>query len=633
MGKRILVLCLVFIISLSQICTGCFSKSNNKGGSLSLGKEKTAATVSIAREGGIVTVDQADSLLNGMIMIIPENAYTNTRQFQISYSPVTKHDFGTEFNPVSPLISIDNGGSYSNEIITLQIPVEVPENRFAMAFYYDSKQGTLEGIPLVDAASDSITIATRHFSDIIVSSVDVSKLGADAEVDTGFEPGTDDWQFTNYGSYIAPGGHCAGQSITALWYYTQMKSAGEHSLYEYYNEGTRDFWYDDAKAYRFASVIQKDVDWDAWEVRYNKLKPKAQADNSMVWKQFVYSMMVTGEPQFVYIQNTTAGGAHAMIAYGVSDGAIHIADPNYPGSNDREIWYDDGELEPYDSGANAQDILDGKGKAYDLVLYFGASSLIDWDAVSNRWSEFEDGTIGNDRFPGYKILTDNDEGKLVELSDGHTTPNKKINIYASSDTALVGCYVFRDGEQLMPAVEGGNEFSLKPGNNQMGIYVVGQKGNDYEYIDFQYINIKCDQPTTSSAAAGGKPVITGFDGPGTLQFDSSFNVVGLYTFSVTVEGGSPPYYFIWKGARAPQILAEGMDMSSITISPQDMRQPGAIRDGFFLWVTVKDSKGQHAVWGAGSTEFLYGLKFTGKFDTVDGVTKLVENTWEVIREP
>lgn len=633
MGKRLLIICLVLALLLPQFITGCSIKSGKKFGSLSSGKEVNAAAVSITPQGGIITISQADSPLNGMVMNIPENAYPDTRQFNISYAPVTKHNFGADFNPISPLISVDNGDTYAEDVITMQIPVEIPENQFAMAFYYDDTEGTLEGIPLADASANSITIATRHFSDVVVSSIDISKLGADAEVATGFEPGTDDWQFTNYGSYIAPGGHCAGQSITALWYYSQMKSAGEHSLYEYYNEGTRDFWYDDAKGYRLASVIQEDVDWNAWEARYNKLKPKAQADNSMVWKQFVYSMMVTGEPQFVYIQNTTAGGAHAMIAYGVSGGVIQIADPNYPGSNDREIWYDDGELEPYQSGANAQDILDGKGTAYDLVLYFGASSLIDWDAVSNRWSELEDGTIGNDRFPGYIIQTNNDEGKLVELSDGYTTPDKKINIYVSSDNALVGCYVFRDGEQLFPATEGTNEFGLKPGNNQMGIYVVGKTGDDYEYIDFQYINVKCDQPTSSTVASGGRPVITAFDGPSTLQFDSGFNVVGQYTFSVSVEGGSPPYYFIWKGARAPQILAEGENTSSITINPQDMRQPGAISDGFFLWVTVRDSKKQHAVWGNGSTEFLYGLKFTGRFEVVDGVTTLVDNTWEIVREP
>jgi hypothetical protein len=78
---------------------------------------------------------------------------------------------------------------------------------------------------------------------------------------------------------------------------------------------------------------------------------------------------------------------------------------------------------------------------------------------------------------------------------------------------------------------------------------------------------------------------------------------------------------------------EGPDYNSITISPQQMRMPGAMKDGYFVWVTVRDSKKQHATWGNGSTEYLYGLKFTGKFEIVNGETKLVENTWEVVKEP
>jgi len=358
-----------------------------------------------------------------------------------------------------------------------------------MAFYYDEERGTLEGIPTVEETDSSITIATRHFSDIVVSSIPQSALGPDAEVDTGFLPGIDDWQFTNYGSYIAPPGHCAGQAITAIWYYTQMKSAGEPSLYGRYDEGTRDLWQDDARAYRFASTIQKDIDWDGWSVRYKKLAPKAQKDNSMAWKQFVYSMMVTGEPQFVGITNTTEGGGHAMIVYAISGGALQIADPNYPGSLDRQIWYEDGEFEPYNSGSDAQAILEGYGKAYDLILYVGASSLVDFGKVSSRWNEFEDGTIGNDRFPAYVIQTKNEAGDRVELKDRYATTNKIISINVHSDSALLAYYMTRDSEALSPTQKGGTEFELKPGNNYLGMYVVGNKDGSWEYVDFKYFNV------------------------------------------------------------------------------------------------------------------------------------------------
>jgi hypothetical protein len=632
--KKKFLVCFVILLLTASFLGGCSSKQKAApAGGITTGKAVVAATAEVGISGSTITVNKADSPINGLELTVPPNAYTNTRQFKISYEPIEKHTFGENFNPVSPVISIQNGGGYADEIVTMKIPVEIPEGQFAMAFYYDSERGRLEGIPVLEETADSITIATRHFSDIVAATIPESKLGIDAEVDTGFFPGVDDWQFTNYGSYIAPGGHCAGQSITALWYYTQMKSEGDPSLYGLYNEGTRDFWYDDANAYRFASTIQDDVNWDAWMVRYNKLKPKAQKDNSIVWKQFVYTMMLTGEPQFVYIQNTVVGGAHAMIAYGVSGGGIMIADPNYPGDTDRTIWFDDGEFEPYNSGANAQAILDGEGKDYDLILYFGTSSMVDFSGISGRWEEFEKGTIGNDRFPAYTVQTLNEDGDAVDIQDGYTTKSKSIPLFLDSAHGNLSVDIFREGEVLDFSVEDAT-YPLKPGNNQLGFYVRGDPvGNGkYKYVDFKYINVILDQPTTA-AAGGDKPVITSFDGPSALQFDADFNVVGQYTFSVTVEGGTGPYYYIWKGARSPQVLVEGDDYDSITITPEDMRQPGAISDGFFLWVTVKDSKNQYATWGVGSTEFLYGLKFTGKFEVIDGKTVLVDNTWEVVKEP
>jgi hypothetical protein len=634
MFRKLVLVGIVIILLASALFGGCGAKKTPApAGGITLGKAVEALAQPVGPSGATLTVTQADSPIKGLVLTVPPNAYSTTRDFKISCEPVEKHTFGTNFNPVTPLISIQNGGGYAGDIVDLQIPVNVPAGQFAMAFYYDSKKGTLEGIPTTAATASSITIATRHFSDIVVSSIAETALGEDAEIDTGFEPGVDDWQFTNYGSYIAPGGHCAGQSITALWYYTQKKiGEGETSLYGKYDEGTRDFWFDDAAGYRFASEIQKDIDWDAWITRYNRLKPKAQADTSIVWKQFVYAMKLTGEPQFIYIQNTGAGGgAHAMVVYGASGGALQIADPNYPGRNDREIFYEDGGFDPYNSGANAQEILNGNGKAYDLMLYFGTSSLIDFGKVAARWSEFEDKTIGNDRFPAYKIQTVNEDGDSIDLEDGFKTKSKTCSFTLESDYSDLALYVTKEGFTLAPGQDGA--YPLTPGNNQLGFYVVGGSENNWKYVDFKYFNVYLDVPTSTAASPGGKPVITSFTGPESLQFDANFNVVGTYTFRVSVEGGTPPYYYIWKGRSAPQSLMEGEDYSSITISPQQMRQPGAIKDGFFLWVTVRDSAKQHATWGGGSTEYLYCLKFTGRFEVIDGVTRLVENTWQVVKEP
>jgi hypothetical protein len=81
-------------------------------------------------------------------------------------------------------------------------------------------------------------------------------LEAMGNVDTAFQPGVDDWQFPNHGSIVAPGGHCAGQSIAAMWYYDQQRLAAKApTLYGLYDNnararGTPQLWQDDAWDHR-----------------------------------------------------------------------------------------------------------------------------------------------------------------------------------------------------------------------------------------------------------------------------------------------------------------------------------------------------------------------------------------------
>jgi hypothetical protein len=235
---------------------------------LSLGARESVASERIPASGGTLVVDTPDSSVDGLTLTVPEGAYEDARQFKISVRPIEAHEFGSDFNPATPLIHIDNGGDFAGEPITVRIPVQVSPDEFAMAFYYDPRSGELEGLPLAELAADHVTVVTSHFSDMLISTI-AWELLEDVSVDTGFVPGYDDWQFTNYGSTIAPKGHCAGQSVTAMWYYYEKKlGAQERVLYGRYDNndqglGTIDFQWDDSWSYRFASVVQEElIDWD-----------------------------------------------------------------------------------------------------------------------------------------------------------------------------------------------------------------------------------------------------------------------------------------------------------------------------------------------------------------------------------
>ncbi len=297
-----------------------------------------------------------------------------------------------------------------------------------------------------------------------------------------------------------------------MWYYCTQPDGQDLCLYNRYdNNGdkpaTPDLWQDDSLGYRFCSVIQKEpyvgignkfwtnIGGKKWEKVNNKwvLKDIRGIGDENIFNLFAYSIRATGEPQQVAIWSK-AGGGHAMVIYKVVGNALYVADPNYPGNTDRKIIFYSGEgkFKPYNSGANRKEIDAGRGKAYESIVYIGKSTILSWDTIAKHWNEFKNKTIGNNIFPGYDIVWIDDKGNEQPLVDGFEADNKLLRISVKGKNFAPGWAVYRDGKQLTRDNKGRNE--LKPGNNKLGIYIVGdinnnQKNRAWEYVDFKYINV------------------------------------------------------------------------------------------------------------------------------------------------
>jgi len=488
-------------------------KTGGGTGTISLGAPEELAWENVLPAGGMVTINNPANPLHAMEIIVPPGAYTAAKPFRVSSAPITNHTFGPLFQPLTPLITIDNGGEHAEESMMVQIPVQIPAGHFAMAFFYDEAQGKLEPMQLISVGTDSVTVATRHFSSFTVTGIAQSVLDTylAAGIRSGFYPGVDDWSFANRGSYIAPGGHCAGQSLGALWYFT-AKPVGPGHLWGSYDNNLRnwrtpDFWQDDSYAYRFSSMLQKDVNWGSFSnIFWNQVQgyiPRL-INNKWEWifvpaispeatrNMFALSMLLTDrEPQFVTIYSN-AGGGHAMIVYAVTQDALHIADPNYPGDINRTIYYSNGAFAPYPSGDNWVEINAGRGKNYEHIFYMAKSTLLPTDKIAQRWEEVRSGTIGNNDFPNYQIrYLDNDSGVYQVLAENHIFTEKKVRINAhriGSGTAVLGTSIYRDGKVL--AFDSDGKIELNPGENILGIYVLSKVDSVWEYIDFKYMNVK-----------------------------------------------------------------------------------------------------------------------------------------------
>ena len=575
------------------LLSGCKKEDSNpispvtpgdNNGNINIGTVVDITTQSIGTGGGTITVNKPNDPLNGMIITIQPNSFTQTQSIKISSAPIKGHQLGQYFNPLTPMIKITYQGGYADKTMRIKIPISLSPGRFAMGFFYNEKTGKLEGIPIEELTSDYITIATKRFSsnsdqslgkrtdtdivgDLVIGFIDESVLNGQTIIDTGFKPGVDDWEFINWGSYTSPGGICAGMSLTAMWYYLERKNTdgGLFHKYDSYNERTQPgkLWQDNSKGYRFASVIQSDLNWDARETE----KIFQQGDPVLTWKAFALSMLLTKEPQYVALRSSSSG--HAVVAYQMNyrTGDLYVSDPNYPGGYqtngttiNRIIKYSGNKFSPFFASLNA-----GAGATpYDTVYYFGKATMIDWDKFKTRWQEVQAGTIGNDKFPTYKLYVNKIGGD--ELVDNYVLNSDTLTVLCKSDNSaqrIPGTdnqqvfYIFdQNGNQLAyasPSAKGIAKVKLNKGSTKLGFYITGAKNNVYEnYIDFKWINVFYSNMTIDPNPLNG-------------------NINTEYTFTAKTQGTLPPNAtkYVWNfGDTTADVIITGSTTAKHTFTKE-----------------------------------------------------------------
>ncbi len=494
----------------------------------------------IPPSGGTITVAKPGDPLDGLKIEIPAGAYPETRTFTITRRPVPPAARTSSWvHPITPLIEVDNGGGYAEELMVVRIPARIAPGRFAMPFFYDPATGRLEGMPVVEWDESGLTAVTRHFSSFFVSDVAVEALDRLNRVESGFTPGRDNWGFINEGSYLSPGGICSGMAMTAMWYYLERYKQTKQGLQRRFDNAPRAFatpklGADDSTGIRWASVVQRD------QVGYSKRagievisewQEKApQKLDEGVWYCFVYSMLVTREPQYVSIwgQDETSGEwyGHALAAYAVdmTTGRLSVYDPNYDPSSGREIEFDQTRkrFKKYLSALNAKELKQGNGLPFKGFCYFAKSAVVDWKLLASRWKQVEAKTIGRGLFPAYHWEVVDEKGRSQGRIKGtYTTVQDKIrlSIEPDGDTRMSFATDFWRAS-LAPAgdtrasakltkfkvkVENGvAEVPLQPGLNWIGveIWAATSKG-DIAWAGFDWFRIQRGRLTITPARVKG----------------------------------------------------------------------------------------------------------------------------------
>lgn len=463
----------------------------------------TSGTAKPGRDAAIAVPTGARGA--GLEIAVPSGAYSEATRFEVSLSPLTATGYKGLVTPISDLVTVENGGAFAAQPMLVTVPVTIPEGWFALGFLVRA-DGTLEAMPLVAESATSVTVATRHFSSFFIGAVEAALLPA--EVGTGFRAGEDDLQTVNYGTAVAPFGHCTGQSVAAVWWFTERKASGAPALWGRTDNldrgGTPGFEEDDRTALRLATSLQEDAQFAARGAKALDWLMRADADH-LQWLAFRYAMTVTSEPQLVGLYETGKHGGHEIVAYAATATGLWVADPNHPGELRSIDWNAaKGAFTPYPSSTTAATSTSN----YDLIGMDGQWALFDAGEVAARWADAEDGTVGDDRFP---VITIERE---VVAPDGSTTyeplADGVIDTHAprlsfSPSTALQAPLrvTFFAGTTALRRIAGGKvgPVDIGYGNVDLGVLVEAQvapvtpKDDGWRWLDFQRFALVAPAPS------------------------------------------------------------------------------------------------------------------------------------------
>ncbi len=516
--------------------------NSNKG--LRLGSAALIGTTAIGSEGGVITVESPGSVIDGMTLSVPAGAYTDKLDFTVSETEIKSHKFGPLFEPVTPLITIDNGHEFSDIPMTLTIPIQLAEDEFAMAFFYDADTKTLEGIPATELISSSITVMTSHFSDVVIAKVKklmLQKAVMNNEADTDFMPGKDDFLAPNYGSSVFPGGHCGGQSIAMMHFFTMNSVKAdtgivlrtEKSVDNSSYDATPQFWQDDSLAYRLCSVLHKEYD-STWHSAFSSFIEGLNAHDDVTYYSFAYSIALSKRPQFVDLRGTDAKGgyhAHCMVVYGVTPDSLLICDPNFPGNLIRDVSVT--KLDKPDPNGNTMKISDYNSGdnansdevVYDKLSYIGTYALVNYSKVDALWQQVMNGKdVGSGLFKAdsafitYKVDETTRKPVVVPLSTNFTISSAETGIinkakpnciYISVPKLTAGeIYTFYNGTTLINRYTGLGQDAkawvivpLTEGLNDIGIHVNMTSASGDLYVNFYRFSVTLTGDTVSSQSS------------------------------------------------------------------------------------------------------------------------------------
>jgi hypothetical protein len=346
----------------------------------------TLTTGSISSAGGTITVNKSGDPLNGLTLNVPSGAYDNTMDVTIGSTSNQNLPTANGIVPISPLVHVvTSTGGYAHGAIEFKIPVTVPANTFPVAVMYDSSTGALEPMTTIAYDGTSVTAITGHLSQPTIASPSAARIGGSSRVmasvmassaspdsllvtfgvyaipvsvlnqdwDTGFHPGTNDWEMRAFATEADSSSVVLGVGATELWYFnSQASSTPLNKRFAAVHNAPLS----DTIGYHWVSQIDGQVSNQVnsyLSSAYNRLTNSAVDADSLQFDQIRASFAIPtlnggrSLPVFVDLQSAGINTYYYLIAYKATGNQIYVADPVSPGDQNRFLQLTSTGMTPY----------------------------------------------------------------------------------------------------------------------------------------------------------------------------------------------------------------------------------------------------------------------------------------------
>lgn len=269
-----------------------------------------------------------------------------------------------------------------------------------------------------------------------------------------------------------------------------------------------------------------------------------------------YAMVLTHGPQFLIVEDSVNGVAHAVVAYRIGGGLVFVADPNHPGDRTRAIPRAGTRLGPYYASERA----DLPGSRYDRVFYAALTAYFDWAQLGARWKEFDSGTVGMGKFPSYRVTAFPGEYPPLEVRDGVAIllPQKSASQTMSLNLRGEFTQTTQGGAAIIALLDGAVvsrvpsqevKIALHPGENDVGVWISSRPTEtELRYVDFQRYTFLVRPAETPTPAPTRR--VTAPPQPPSLRVDGTYD----YSYAYRGPGGRTqrvdiPAGFVVRGGR------------------------------------------------------------------------------------